>query len=63
MELSSSNIKKILIFSQKKVFLIFPKMEPCTFQPKLEKKKIHPEKNLIFQETETPKKILIFLIF
>ena len=44
MELSSSNIKKILIFpqkkaflifSQKKVFLIFPEMEPCTFQPKL----------------------------
>ena len=46
MELSSSNIKKILIFSQKKaflifsqkeVFLIFLEMEPCTFQPKLKK--------------------------
>ena len=44
MESSSSNIKKILIFSQKKAFpifsqnkafLIFPEMEPCTFQPKL----------------------------
>ena len=29
-ELSSSNIKKILIFSQKKAFLIFLEMEPCT---------------------------------
>ena len=36
MKLSGSNIKKILIFSQKKAFLIFPKIEPCTFQPKLE---------------------------
>ena len=42
MELSSSNIKKILIFSPKKVFLIssqkevfltFTEMEPYTFQP------------------------------
>ena len=31
MELSSPNIKKILIFSQKKAFLIFPQMKPCTF--------------------------------
>ena len=37
MELSSPNIKKILIFSQKKAFLILPKTEPCPFQPKLEK--------------------------
>ena len=37
MKLSSSNIKEILIFSQKKVFLIFPKTETCTFQAKLEK--------------------------
>ena len=44
MENSSSNIKKILIlsqkkafliFSQNKAFLIFPEMEPCTFQSKL----------------------------
>ena len=42
MELSSSNIKKILtfsqrkaflIFSQKKAFLIFPEMKPCTSRP------------------------------
>ena len=39
MEFSSSNIKKILTFSQKKPFLIFPEMESWTFQPKLEKKK------------------------
>ena len=37
MELSDSKIKKYLIFSQKKAFLIFPEMEPCTFQPKLKK--------------------------
>ena len=37
MKLSSSNIKTILIFPQKKAFLIFPEMEPCTFQPKTEK--------------------------
>ena len=37
MELLSSNIKKILIFSQKKAFLVLPEMEPCSFQPKPEK--------------------------
>ena len=44
MELFSSNIRKILIFSQKKAspifsqkkaFLIFREMEPSSFQPKL----------------------------
>ena len=43
MELSNSDIKKILVFPQKKAFLIFPQkaaflifpeMEPCTFQYK-----------------------------
>ena len=29
MELSSSNIKKIAIFYEKKAFLIVPEMEPC----------------------------------
>ena len=33
MELSNSKIKKFLIFSQKKTFPIFPKMETCTFWP------------------------------
>ena len=32
-------IFKKLTFSQKKAFLIFPKMEPCTFEPKIEKLK------------------------
>ena len=45
-ELSSSNIKKILIFSlgkaflifyQKKAFLLFPEMEFCTSQPNNQK--------------------------
>ena len=35
MKLSDSKIKK---------FLIFPEMEPYTFQPSSKKKKIHPEK-------------------
>ena len=37
MELSSSNIKKILIFSQKKVFVIFSEIDLCTFHAKPEK--------------------------
>ena len=61
MELSSSNIKKILIFSQTKAFLIFPEMKHCTFQPKLKKlKRFTPRKFLMFQETEDFKKLLIF---
>ena len=38
-------LKRIIIFSQKKAFLIFPEMKTCTFHPKLKKyKKIHPMK-------------------
>ena len=48
MELSSSNIKKFLIFSQKKSFLLFQE----TKTPKLNIPK--------FQETETLKKFLYF---
>ena len=48
MQLSSSNIKITLIFSQKRAFLIFPEMEPCTFHPKLKK-----------QEKSIPGKILM----
>ena len=49
MELSDSNIKKCLIFSQKKVFLIFQE----------NKKKITLEKLLMFREMElfSPKKL------
>ena len=62
MELSSSNIKKILIFSQKKAFLIFWKMElsdskvkkrlvfleikPCSSQPKPKRKKKTPPQQI-----------------
>ena len=61
MELSSSNIKKMLIFSQKNVFLIFPEMEPCIFQPQAMKiKKSTCRKFLIFQETKTPQNFLCF---
>ena len=48
MELSSSNIKKFLVFSQKKSFLLFQE----TKTPKLNIPK--------FQETETLKKFLYF---
>ena len=34
------NSSIVLIFSQKKALHIFSEMEPCTFQPKLEKEKI-----------------------
>ena len=49
MNFSSSNIKKFLIFSQKKTFLIFLEMESCTFQLKLEKikKSTPPQKNYL----------------
>ena len=57
MELSSANINKILIFSQKeaflifslkKVFLIFQEMEPCTFQLKIEKQKSPPRESFLY---------------
>ena len=47
MKLYSSNIKKFLIFSQKKAFLIFQKTEP-------------PKKILLFWETEILKSVLYF---
>ena len=56
MELSSSNIKKFLIFSQKKAFLIFQETEtPKKFLIFSQKKAV-----LTFTETETLK---IFLMF
>ena len=64
MELSSSNIKKVLIFSQKKAFLIFRKIElsdskvkkrliflemkTCASQPKSKKKKKNPPQQNFF---------------
>ena len=60
MELSSCNIKKIIIFSQKKAFLLFQKMETlgkflifskkksCSYFPKNR----NPKKLFIFQETK-----------
>ena len=47
MELSSSNINKFLIFSQKKAFLIFRERKT-------------PQKCFIFPETETSPKIFMF---
>ena len=48
MELSSSNIKKNLIFSQKKTLLMFLEMEPCTFQTKLKKIKNPPQEKFLY---------------
>ena len=51
---SCSNTKKIIIFSQKKAFLIFS-LEPCTFQPKVKKEKIiHPEKHSYISGNRPP---------
>ena len=61
-KLGLSNIKKLIIFSQKEAFVIFPKMEPCTFQSKIEKqKKFTPRKFLMLQETKSPQNFLRFL--
>ena len=70
MELSSSNIKKIVIFSQRKLFLYFLKRKlflyfqernPALFSPSLKnKKQFTQRKFLILQGTETPKKCLVF---
>ena len=61
MELSRCKIKKILIFSQKKTFLIFLEMEPRTFYLKLEKQNNSTRRKfLILQQTENPKKCHIF---
>ena len=58
MELSCSNLKKFLIFSQKKkrkLFLYFGKCNFLIFQ-----KTKTPKKFIIFQKTEIPKRILLF---
>ena len=61
MEFSSSNIKKILIFSQKKAFLIFLEIEPYTFQSQLKKIKLCPEKiSCIPGNRNPPKNYYVF---
>ena len=72
-ELSSSNVKKYLIFSQKVNFSYISGNGTLHFSPQAQKiRKIHPgkipKKKIfsqkkafpIFQETETPNKLLIF---
>ena len=66
LKLPSSSIKKILIFSQKKAFLVFFQKKtvlifPGTELPSSSKETlVNPLKILIFQQTETLKKLLIF---
>ena len=56
MELSSSNIKKVVSFSQKKAFLIFQELETLKEFLIFSKKKAV----LVFRKTETLKKLLMF---
>ena len=62
MELSSSNMKKFLKFSQSKAFLIFPETKIRENFWYSEKFLIFPRKNafLMFQETKTPRSFLYF---
>ena len=58
---SSSNIKKILIVFQKKAFLRFQEMEPCTFLTKLkDQKDPTPENFLCFRKQKPRKNFLYF---
>ena len=63
-KLSTSNNKKIILFSQK-LSLYFRKWNPSLFSPSSKNKKTHPEKFLIFREMEVSssnlKKFLILL--
>ena len=63
MELSGSNIKRFLIFSQKKAFLIFREMKLFIFQEtKTRKSSLYFRKGnfVAFQKTKIPKKCFIF---
>ena len=61
MEISSSNMEKILYFLKTKHLLYFRKRNPALFSPRLKNKKVHPEKiSYTLQETQTPKKLIIF---
>ena len=64
MEHSNSKIKKFLILSQKKVFLIFPEMELCIFQTRARKNnRIQPllENFLYLLNWKSQKNFLYFL--
>ena len=71
MKVSSSNIKKIIIFSQKKAFLIISQkkaflrdshMKPCTFHPSSKNKRNPPRENfLYFRKRKSQKNIFCFL--
>ena len=45
--LKKFDLEKFITFSQKKGFLIFPGMEPCIFQPKLEKQNNPPGEHFL----------------
>ena len=61
MELSSSNIKKKIIFSQKKTFLIFSQKKNFSYIFLYFRKQNPPPKKIfIFKETETLKRFSYF---
>ena len=61
MELSSPNIKRIIIFSLKRIFFIFLEINTALFSPSSKKNKTHPEKNFsCFRKRKPTPKCLIF---
>ena len=63
MEFSNSNIKKMLMFSQKKAFLIFPEMKPCTFKTGLERYKNPPGENFLCFRKQEPRKLFYIFLY
>ena len=63
MELSNCNIKKFLIFYQKKAFLIFPGIEPCTFSSQAQKIEKNPSReNFLYLKKRKPQRNLLYFL-
>ena len=60
MKLCSSNIKKFLIFSQKKIFLYIRKEHLAHFTPSSHNEKIHPKKISYTSRNRDPENFVIF---
>ena len=58
MELSNSNVKKVLIFSQKKAVLIFQETETSKEKPRTNSLYFKGQNFLTFQETESLEKLI-----
>ena len=63
MELSNCNIKKFLIFHQKKAFLIFPGIEPCAFSSQAQKiEKNSSRENFLYLKKRKPRRNLLYFL-